>query len=90
MGAGITFVHGFLEVAAPEGDNILVLVPNRYMNELNRLDDPSWYDTADKKKILFFYPGSSPIRPVGNLFTAVAHDSWGEFEDLELYHWEPF
>jgi len=32
------------------------------------MTDPAWYNTPDKRNIIYFYPGSTPIDPVGRVF----------------------
>ncbi len=60
--------------------------PDDFSKELS---NEGWYDTVAKKNIIFFYPGSLPIEPVGNLykFVSSARESpalHGSFNALHL------
>jgi len=92
MRKGITFMSAYIQTTDndpstyDEPTNILILMPTKYERESNMLGTPGWYDNDAKKNIIFFYPGSSPpLRPVGNLYEAVAESSWGTFDRLHLY-----
>lgn len=87
---GLRFVSGLINTTGPEPDNILILVPDEYLNaslEAN-LSNPGWYNDEAKKGIIFFYAGSVPLEPVGNLFDAITNpDSvFGRFNSLEVYN----
>jgi len=51
-----------------EDDNLLILLPTEYARDIQRLSDPAWYDSPQKRNILYFYPGSTPVHPVGRLY----------------------
>ena len=89
MRSGITFVAGLIVSSSfAEPDNILILLPTQFDNptDVQGLSNPAWYDTDAKKNIIFFYAGSIPPRPVGNLYEAVENSSWGTFSRLEVYN----
>lgn len=77
---GIVFLNAVFKRipwgAAPDqmhqDDNILILLPTRYYNEIKAnhhlMANPSWYDTAEKRSILYFYPASWPPKPVGRVY----------------------
>lgn len=82
---GITFVPAALEQPpGQEGDNILILVPKDLEWKNSDLAKPAWYRTGDtntKQSIIFFYVGSVPLVPVGNLYEAVSNKDgspWGQ------------
>lgn len=79
---GIRFVPGALvkqgvtdplNLKPDETANILILVPDEYadFDNLSQLGKRSWYDQADKKNIIFFYPGATPRTHVYYLWDAV-------------------
>ena len=89
------FIHRETSRPAREMDNILILVPEDYISEKNQFGNKSWYNEGDdkekkrKKNIIFFYPGSAPLKPVGNLYEAVVNDSWRwgnyKYDNIEVY-----
>ena len=86
---GLTFISGLIETTNSEPDNVLILVPNQFANpnDLQQMGDPAWYDSEAKKNIIFFYAGSVPFRPVGNLHEAVTKPRpWGTFVRLQTYN----
>jgi RHS repeat-associated protein len=91
---GVTFMSALIVTNAAEPDNVLILVPNRYNNsELwNNLRNKEWYDSEDKKNIIFFYAGSVPPIPVGRLYDAISEETspFGAYRELEIYPVESF
>jgi len=82
---GITFIPAALEQPpGQEGDNILILVPKSLTWHHGDFANPAWYMTGDtntKQKIIFFYVGSDPLVPIGNLYEAVSNKDgspWGQ------------
>jgi RHS repeat-associated protein len=83
----------------PEADNIVLVLPYKYKDVTDaELNSIQWYDTADKKKIVFFYPGSTPLEPVGFLYEAIANQKLGDSElpgktriqtyPIDTFEWE--
>jgi len=91
---GVVFMPAVLYTSTfTEPDNILILLPSEYKNEWPKLKNANWYDEPKKQNIIFFYAGSSPLKPIGNLYEAVAmsrEDSWGIYEDLEVFAYQKF
>ena len=86
MRVGITYLPADIETVHPEADNILILLPTEYASASSwELSQPWWYDNDKKRNIVFFYPGSDPLQPVGKLYDAVVHDSYGRFKSLKKY-----
>jgi len=86
----IKFRSAVLRTTCPEPFNILILVPSVYDTEYRNLKIEGWYKNDEaKKNIIFFYPGSSPVRPVGKLYGAIAQNSWGKFVELDFYNSPP-
>jgi hypothetical protein len=76
-----------------EDDNILILLPTEYYPEVSRdsrcLNRPGWYNTPPKRNILYFYPGSSPIKPVGRLYDRYMKDKTSSEDQVPMLNVHP-
>jgi RHS repeat-associated protein len=75
----IVFVKGVLNyhLDPPHPVNMLILVPYKFASAsyYSTLLNVSWYDSEEKRKIIFFYGGAGPTIPAYYLYDALSDPS---------------